>query len=69
MIEEQSNEPKPRGGFREGSGRKPKEQVPLQSVTFKLRRDYVEIINKNYPNRSDFIQRAVKEKLRRECLV
>lgn len=68
-MEEEKKQPKPRGGFREGAGRKPKDVVPTQLVTVKLRRDFIEIINMNFPNRSDFIQKAVKEKLRRECLI
>lgn len=66
---EEEKTPKPRGGAREGAGRKPKDQVASQQITLKLRKDYLEIINRNYPNRSDFIQHAIKEKLRRECLI
>jgi len=68
-MEEEKKEPKPKGGKREGAGRKPKDLVPTQSVTIKLRKDFIEIINRNFPNRSDFIQHAIKEKLRRECLI
>ena len=68
-MEEEVKTPKPKGGKREGAGRKPKDKVPMQLVTVKLRRDFLEIINRNFPNRSDFIQHAVKEKLRRECLI
>ena len=68
MEEEEKKTPKPKGGFREGSGRKPKDKVPTQSVTVKLRRDFVELLNL-LPNRSDFIQKAVKEKLRREGFI
>ena len=67
-MEEEKKEPKPKGGFREGAGRKPKDGVVMQSITVKLRKDYLEIIGKVYDNRSDFIQKAVKEKLRREGL-
>lgn len=63
------NEPPKRGGFREGSGRKPKDVVITQSVTLKLRKDFLEIITKNFPNRSDFIQRAIKEKLKRDGFI
>ena len=68
-MEEEQKQPKPKGGFREGAGRKPKDKVETQALTIRLRKDFLEIINKNFPNRSDFIQRAVKEKLRRECLI
>ena len=66
---EEKKQPKPKGGFREGAGRKPKDQVATQLVGVKIRRDFLEIISQNYDNRSDFIQRAVKEKLRREGLI
>lgn len=68
-MDEKKKQPKPKGGYREGSGRKPKDQVATQHVTVKLRKDFVDIINRNFPNRSDFIQHAVKEKLRREGLI
>lgn len=68
-MEEEQKTPKPKGGFREGAGRKPKDKVATQLVGVKLRKDFIEIINANYENRSDFIQKAVKEKLRREGLV
>lgn len=69
MEEEDKKQPKPHGGAREGAGRKPKDKVTTQHVTVKLRKDFLEIIHRNFPNRSDFIQQAVKEKLRRECLI
>lgn len=68
MEEEVKKTPKPKGGYREGSGRKPKDQVATQTITVKVRRDFIALIDANFPNRSDFIQRAIKEKLRRECL-
>lgn len=68
-MEEEKKQPKPKGGYREGAGRKPKDHVAMQTITVKLRKDFLEIISHNFENRSDFIQRAVKEKLRRECLI
>lgn len=68
-MEEEKKVPKPKGGAREGAGRKPKDQVATQLITVKVRKDFLEIIKRNFPNRSDFIQRAIKEKLRRECLI
>lgn len=68
-MEEEQKTPKPKGGFREGAGRKPKDKVATQLVGVKIRKDFLEIINKNFENRSDFIQRAVKDKLRREGLI
>ena len=68
-MEEEKKQPKPKGGFREGAGRKPKDKVAVQVVSVGFPRDLLEIINHNFPNRSDFIQKAVKEKLRREGLI
>ena len=66
MEQEEQKTPKPRGGFREGAGRKPKDGQPTMMVSAKLRKDYVLVIDKCFGNRSEFIQKAVKEKLRRE---
>lgn len=63
---ERKRKPTPKGGKREGAGRKPKDVVPTQFVGVKIRRDYVAIISHVSENLSDFIQKAVKEKLRRE---
>lgn len=73
MEEEQKKEPKPRGGFREGAGRKPYdgEGHPTMMVSVKLRRDFVDIID-HYTvegSRSAFIQKAVKDLLKREGLI
>ena len=68
-MEEEKKQPKPKGGFREGAGRKPKDKVSTQYVGVKIRKDFLEIIAQNFENRSDFIQHAVKEKLRREGLI
>ena len=67
-MEEEKKQPKPKGGFREGAGRKPKDKVATQTLTIRLRKDFLLLIDHNCPNRSDFIQRAIKEKLRREGL-
>ena len=69
MIMEETKTPKPKGGYREGAGRKPKDKTPTQLVTVNIRRDYLEIIRDNFMNRSEFFQAAVKEKLRREGLI
>lgn len=68
-MEEEKKQPKPKGGFREGAGRKPKDKVATQIISVGIPRDILAIINENFPNRSDFIQRAIKEKLRREMLI
>lgn len=67
--EEEKKTPKPRGGYREGAGRKPKDHVATQLMTVSIRKDWIEIINKHYDNRSDFVQHAIREKLRRERLI
>lgn len=68
-MEEEIKAPKPKGGKREGAGRKPKDKVTMQSTTVKIRKDFLQTINENFPNRSEFIQKAIKEKLKRECLI
>ncbi len=66
---EEIKTPKPKGGFREGSGRKAKDKVVTRLVTVNIREDFLAIIAHHFPNRSEFFQQAVKEKLRREGLV
>ncbi len=66
MEEELDNKPK-RGGSRPGAGRKLKDKVPTKLVAVRLRQDYLERIDAHFV-RSDFIQKAVKEKLMREGL-
>lgn len=68
-MEEEQKIQKPRGGKREGAGRKPKDGVGTTLVAVKLNRLHVLLIRHNYDNLSDFISRAVKEKLRREGLL
>ena len=71
-MEEEKKEHKPRGGFREGAGRKPYdgEGHPTMMVSVKLRRDFVDIIdNCADGSRSAFIQKAVKNQLKREGLI
>jgi hypothetical protein len=71
-MEEEQKEvktPKPKGGKREGAGRKAKDGVQVKLVTVGIRKDYLDIIADHYANRSEFFQKAVKEKLRRESLI
>ena len=68
-MEEEREKLTGRGGAGRNQGRKPKDQVATQTITVKLRKDFLDIINNYYDNRSDFIQKAVKEKLRRESLI
>lgn len=69
MEEEQKEKLTGRGGAGRGQGRKPKDKVVAQSVTVKIRKDYVELIDKHFINRSEFIQDAIKGKLKREGLI
>ena len=68
-MEEEKKEPKQKGGFREGAGRKPKDGVGTEFIGVKLNKKHVQLIKENYKNLSEFISKAVKEKLRREGLV
>ena len=68
-MEEEQKQPKPKGGKREGAGRPPKDGVGTEYVGVKLNKLHVLLIRHNYDNLSDFISRAVKEKLRREGLL
>ena len=63
-------QPSKRGGFREGSGRKLKDGIATQTITVRIRIDLLEAISACYEGtRSDFIQSAIKEKLRRDGLL
>ena len=69
MEEEQIKTPKPRGGKRDGAGRKPKDGVGTEFVGVKLNKKHLQIIKENYDNLSEFISKAVKNQLRREELL
>ena len=69
MEEEQIKTPKPKGGRREGAGRKPKDGVGTEFVGVKLNKKHLQIIRDNYDNLSEFISKAVKNQLRREELL
>ena len=58
-----------RGGKREGSGRKRKEEVATGHLSARIRIDWLEIIAGNYPDRTQFLKEAIKEKLEREGLI
>lgn len=57
-----------RGGAGRNQGRKPKDGTISQLVGVRIRKDYLKLIDDNFV-RSDFIQKAVKEKLYREGLI
>jgi len=66
MEEQEQQTPKPRGGHRDGAGRKPKDGVGSQSVSFRINREHLAIIRDNYPSFTEFVDRAIREKLKRE---
>ena len=68
-MAEEKKQPKPKGGFREGAGRKPKMGSVAKIVSVAIPQHLLDIINEHYDNRSDFIQKAIKEKLRRDELI
>ena len=61
-MDEEKKEPKPRGGKREGAGRKQKGGVGTIQCGVRLRKDYVALIRDNYDSLSEFIDQAVKER-------
>ncbi len=69
MEEEQIKIPKPKGGKREGAGRPPKDGVGTEYVGVKLNKNHVQIIRNSQYGLSEFISKAVREKLRREGLL
>ena len=68
MEEEQKEKLTGRGGAGRNQGRKPKEGTISLLVGVRIRKDYLKLIDDNFV-RSDFIQKAVKEKLYREGLI
>ena len=69
ILERRRANPSQHGGARAGSGRKPKDGVATQTITLRLRKDYLELIRLNYIDRSSFIQLAVKNQLIRDGLI
>lgn len=63
MAEEQK--PKKRGGYREGSGRKPKGITEKLTYTWRVSRDVWDILQLQ-SNKTDYIEAAIREKHRRE---
>lgn len=69
-----AEEEKKRGGARAGAGRKPKDGVGTHLMAIKLNKRHYELIkmlveNEEFASVSEFIGRAVREKLMREGLV
>jgi hypothetical protein len=73
MTEEKKNR-KPMGGAREGAGRKPKGGVGSQLISCRINREHLEIIKYlvekgEVKSVAEFIDKAVKDKLRRAELI
>ena len=65
----EEEEKKPRGGAREGAGRKPLGCVGGQHITLRVRKDYLMLIDTYFKSRSQFINEAIRAKLKREGLI
>ena len=65
----EKEEKKPRGGEREGAGRKPLGGVGGQHITLRVRKDYLMLIDTYFKSRSQFINEAIRAKLKREGLI
>ena len=62
---EEEKKPKPRGGFREGAGRKSKGGIDgTQHVGFRASKDVWEILQQ-VENKTEFIESAIRDKWKR----
>lgn len=66
---EEEKKPKPKGGAREGAGRPPLGGVGGQHITLRVRKDYLILIDTYFKSRSQFINEAIRAKLKREGLI
>lgn len=66
---EEQNKPKKRGGYRENGGRPSKSKAGSQLVSFRMNKEHYDIIKEYFPSLTEFVDKAIKEKLRREGLV
>lgn len=66
---EEKKTPKPRGGKREGAGRKPLDGIGTQHIALRIRKDYIALIDMHFKSRAQFINEAIRAKLRREGLL
>lgn len=64
MTEEQ-NTPKPRGGKREGAGRKSKGDNGTLRIGFRCSQDVYDILQQQ-PDKTAYIEAAIREKHKRE---
>ncbi len=65
----EEEEKKPRGGARDGAGRKLLGGVGGQHITLRVRKDYLMLIDTYFKSRSQFINEAIRAKLKREGLI
>lgn len=73
-MAEEKKTPKPMGGYREGAGRKPKGGVGTQVVSLRINREHLAIIKElvedgQYKSFAEFIDKAIKDRLRRAELI
>ncbi len=66
---EEEKKPKQKGGRREGAGRKPKGAIGSQLMSFRMNKQHMALIKEHHSSLTEFIDKAVKEKLRREGLL
>ena len=64
-MEEEQKQQKQRGGRREGAGRKPKGKSGSLHIGFRCSQDVYDILQSK-PNKTAYIEAAVREKYRRE---
>lgn len=63
-MEEEQKEPKPRGGVREGAGRKPKNPNGEHRIGFRCSAQTWAILQQ-VENKTEFIEKAIYERWRR----
>lgn len=63
-MEEEVKTPKPKGGARAGAGRKPKANVSHR-MQFRCAEDVWRILQL-VPNKTEYIEKAIREKYRRQ---
>ena len=60
---------KQRGGYREGAGRKPKGGVGTRAVSLRVNKEHYELIVRHHNSFAEFVDRAIRERLKREGLL
>ena len=64
-MEEEQKTPKPKGGARQGAGRKPKGNEGTLRIGFRCSQDVYDILQQ-VENKTEFIEKAIREKWRRQ---